>query len=121
MDGTAGPTPMQRRLHSHQTTINLARDEAARLGLEAIRPRAVANLVGISMQAVHQAVENGKVDLAFRLGQPGRRPEVWLRINSVREYKAWNISESDLDDLREDCVTLGLDGVVWNLLGERAQ
>ena len=109
---------MNARYEMHAARVDRARADAAAAGREVIRPADLSRVLGISTQAVYQSAEKGRVDVVFRFESRG---EAWISLASVRDFWRDRLPAGDgwIDDLRAGCVTFSLDGVVWNLLGER--
>lgn len=114
--------PTNPRYRREAESVNRARQAAAVAGREAISAPEVAEYLGITTEAVRQAVAGDNVEVVFRLRASAERTVPYLLWRSVCEFWSDRIAPDDVGStLRHDCVTLGLDGVVWNLLGERGR
>ena len=101
--------------------IRQAKEAAKERGLEYITEDAAAALFGITNAAVRQARRKGLVAFTATHAVSDGPPIHLLLLSSALEYWAKGVANYDaaLDEMRENGLTLGKGGVVYNVLHVR--
>lgn len=96
------------------------RREAQRLRCELMTTAAVAMLVGVTQQAVTDAVRRGKVDAPYRVSATiGGRETTLIKLDSALEHWARRLPDNApdvIEQMRANCHIMGIGRIAYNIL-----